>query len=93
MSIATVRGGIPWTKLVTISTAGRKYDFRAPSNHLMIRTGLKQIRIYWTLEDFTNDDNYIQRNEWEGPVEANGCWLRGVAGDCDLEITVFERRA
>ncbi len=94
MSIATVRGGIPHVTHMTIDSTGRYFQFFGTSCYIMFRTGLKQLKVYFTEADFDADTNYLgPYNEWEGPVEANGCWLKGDGGDCDVIFVEFERRA
>ena len=94
MSILTLRGGIPHIFRANIAhPTGRYHKFPATSNYLKLRTGLTQVKMYFSEKDFNDDENYIgPSNAWEGPVEANGIWLKGDAGAAEVELVVFLRR-
>lgn len=85
MSIATVRGGIPYVLRDTITTGiapagGRKVRLPFFINWLKIRAATNPCRLYFTLKDYEADENYVvvpvpnaatPHGEWEGPVETH----------------------
>lgn len=95
------RGGIPHVFRETIATVGRYHAFPWIIKYLQIRVSSNPCKLFFSLEDFTNDVNYIQvpvastttpYGEWQGPVEANGIWLKGVTGDSNIELVAYQRR-
>ena len=94
MSVLETRGGVPHIFRATIPhPAGRYHKFPAISKYLKIRTGLTQVKLYFTLADFNADTNYIGPNsEWEGPVEAKGVWMKGDGAASEVELVAFLRK-
>ena len=96
MSIQETRGGIPHIFRGAIpATDGRYHRFPQTSKYLMIETGLTQVKLYFTAEDFANDANYIGPvNEWEGPVESRGVWIMGDGAlAAEVRLVAFLRRS
>jgi hypothetical protein len=83
MSIATVRGGVPYVFRGAITTGvapagGRKVRLPFYIHFLKIRVADNPCRVYFTEADYLADENYIvvpvptnatPYGEWEGPVE------------------------
>ena len=105
--VATVRGGVPVIRRITVDTSGQKVRLPFYLLFLKIRNqGANPARVYFTEQDFDNDENYIvvpiiaaetPHGEWEGPVETHegaraNIYVRGDGGSTDLEIVLFQRR-
>ena len=86
MSIATIRGGIPYVlrdAAVTTGVApagGRKVRLPFFINWLKIRVEANDCKLYFTKADYEADENYVlihkaganyPYGEWEGPVETH----------------------
>lgn len=83
MSVATVRGGVPYVLRDAITTGvapagGRKVRLPFYINWLKIRASGNPCRLYFTEADYLADANYVVVPEpaaatpwgqWEGPVE------------------------
>jgi hypothetical protein len=83
MSVATVRGGIPYVLRDTITTGvapagGRKVRLPFYINWLKIRVTTNPCKLYFTEADYLADERYVlipeptdatPHGEWEGPVE------------------------
>lgn len=83
MSIATVRGGVPYVFRGDISTGvapagGRKVRLPFYINYLKIRASSAACKVYFTEADYAADTNYVTvpvaaaatpHGEWDGPVE------------------------
>lgn len=100
MSIAENRGGRVHVFRAIITTTGRKHEFRFDSKYLQIRVATSPCKIYFKEEDFTNDENYVEvpisststpYGEFQGPVETDAIWLRGVGGSSTIELVVYKR--
>jgi hypothetical protein len=73
---------------------------------LKVRTATNPCKVYFTEDDFTNNENYVSvpvptaecpLTEWEGPVElpANTppmVWIKGDSGTAAVELVGFQRR-
>jgi len=108
MSVMTVRGGIPFVVRDTaVTITGRVVNLPFLINSLHVRNkGAVVCRLYFTLADFTADENFIEipvasttypYGEWSGPVETamgpyENVYLRGVAGSANIELVAFQRR-
>lgn len=101
MSLFEGRGGIPNCQRLTVTTTGRRYGFDFTTKYIKIRVLTAPCKMYFSQEDFDNDANYVlipvpaadaPYGEWEGPVEAQGVWLKGVGGSSTVEMVVFQRR-
>lgn len=93
MSLMEIRGGIPDIFRATITSTGRYHKFKGTSKYLKVVTDETGVKLYFSEEDWTNDENYIgPHNEWEGPVEASEVWLRGDGADSEVELVAFLRR-
>jgi len=102
MSLAQTRGGIPRVFRDTITITGRKH--RAPFYTQFVKArneGAFPIRLYFTEADFDADSGYVTvpvsaaatpYGQWEGPVENDNFWMRGVGGSASIELTLFQRR-
>ena len=83
MSIATVRGGVPFVRRVAIKSGvapagGQKVRLPFYIHFLKIRVDSNPCRLYFTEADYLADENYVSipipsasapYGEWEGPVE------------------------
>jgi hypothetical protein len=83
MSVATVRGGVPYVLRATITTGvapagGRKVKLPFYINWLKIRVSGNPCRLYFTEAHYLADTSYViipeaaaatPYGEWEGPVE------------------------
>jgi hypothetical protein len=105
MSALGLRGHIPRNERFTAQTAVSADASRVhhsspqPCSHLQIRNeetaGGNGIRIYWRVEDFTDNERYFTidaASEYEGPAEAKEFWARSVGGDADLVAIFYLRR-
>lgn len=107
MSLVQLRGGVPHVARETVSTTGRGYVLPQPIFYLKIRTTANPVRIYFTEDDFNNDENYVlvpvaaaatPHGEWDGPVELPTLtpptiWMKGDGGNASVELVGFQRRA
>lgn len=100
MSVLTVRGGVPrvWRGSVT---ALRERGLPHYTNYIKVRVLSVPVKMYFTIEDATADDNYVlipipaaetPYGEWEGPVEADKLWFKSTAGAATVELVTFQRR-
>jgi len=106
MSVATVRGGVPYVLRDSVTTSGRKVRLPFYMNWLKVRVSGNPCRLYFTEEDFDADQNYVlipvpaaatPHGEWEGPVETcagshSDLWVRGDGGVSSIELVAFQRR-
>jgi len=108
MSIATVRGGVPYVIRDTIDTVGRALALPCDSLALIARNkGAAVIRLYFTAADWAADVRYVELpvasalqpyGEWAGPVETvagsdhSDLWVKAITSSSALELTVFQRR-
>ena len=94
MSIPESRGGHPHIFRASIPHPdGRNHKYPSTSKYLMMTTGLTGVKMYFTEADFNADENYIgPENQWEGPVETNGIWLKGDGGAAEIVLIAFLRR-
>lgn len=98
MSVLTVRGGIPRVYRMTIDETGVGWDFQFTTNWLKIRASTNPVRMYFTEDDYDNDEAYVLVPEgdrgWEGPAEADKVWLRCPVGGStsEVEMIAFQRR-
>ena len=79
MNGVQLRGGVPFVIREGITTAGRQVRLPTETFWLKLRNkGSNIIRLYFRLQDFTLDANYVEipiaaatapHGEWEGPVE------------------------
>lgn len=102
MSVVEVRGGWPQVFRDTITTTGRDHKFGFISKYIQIRVATSPCRVYFTEDDYTNNENYVEvpipattapYGEWEGPAELRQVWLRGVGGSSSVELVAYQRRA
>jgi hypothetical protein len=108
MSIMEARGGIPHVFRESVdNTTGRFHRFPFPCKHLIIRVTGNPCKLFFDELEFTKDGDSAASNhvlvpipaagtphgEWQGPVEANGVWLRGSGGASAVELVAFQRRA
>lgn len=102
MSVGVLRGGFPCVFRATIDDTGRVHDFRTPINAIVARNkGAAIVRMYFTLEDFTADANFVQlpvaaatapHGEWAGPAgDLAKIWLRSESGTNEVEVVGFQR--
>ena len=101
MSIGEGRGGIPHVRNITFDATGREHSFNGVSKWIRLRVSTFPCKVYFTLADFTADENYISipvaaaatpYGEWWGPVEASSIWIKGVGGSSVVELVVVKRR-
>jgi len=102
MTLLMSRGGIPDVFRDTITTTGREHNL--PFNAFAIKArnkGANVVRMYFTQADFNADAKFVElpvaaaaepHGEWEGPVEAEKIFLRGVGGSSAVEVVAFQRR-
>ncbi len=103
MSVLTLRGGVPRIRREAIVdgpytvglddtvTEGGVYGFN--TNYLQVRAETGPVRLFFTEESFTANDNYIEipaGETWGGPAETCKIWLRGPG---DVSIVAYQRRA
>ena len=102
MSVLTVRGGVPHVFRATIDTSGREHRLPNWSLYLIIRVATNPCKLYFSQADFDADANYVlvpiaaattPHGEWQGPVETEEVWLKGVTGSSAVELVTFQRRA
>jgi hypothetical protein len=101
MSLMQGRGGIPHIFRESVATSGWHHSFPFTCNFVIIRATSNPCKVYFSQADFDADKNYIlvpvpsastPHGEWSGPVEANGCWLKGSGGSSTVELVAFQRR-
>ena len=101
MSVLQVRGGVPHVFRATIDEAGRDHNLPSFASFMVIRVATNPCKIYFTLADFTANENYIlvpvpststPYGEWCGPVEIDKLWLKGSGGNSAVELVTFQRR-
>lgn len=92
MSILEARGGIPRIIERDVDTTGFFWDFKGTLKHLYIETDSTPVKIYFSEEDFTADTNYLSVNEWQGPVELRGIWLKGDGATSTVKMVPYYRR-
>jgi hypothetical protein len=101
MTVGEQRGGFPKVYREAVTTAGIDHHIRFITKYLKIRVSDFPCRIFFSQEDFDGDTNYIEvpvaaaatpNGEWEGPVEINRIWLKGIGGSSNIELVVFQRR-
>ena len=101
MPVQTVRGGVPRVQRLTIDTTGREVPLPFYSLHVKIRVLTNPCQLYFTPESFGGGADYVlipipaaetPYGEWEGPVEAQSLWLKGVGGNSTVELVAFQRR-
>jgi hypothetical protein len=99
MSVATVRGGVPYVLRTAIPVAGRDAVLPFMCLYLKVKTDAA-VELYFTEDDYNKDINYVLINPasaaephgWEGPVEAGTVWLKGASGTANIELVAFQRR-
>lgn len=100
MSILETRGGSPHIFRDTIDTTGRSHFIKSVSKWICIRVATNPCRIYFTEDDYTNDENYIEvpiaststpYGQWSGPIETNEIWLKGIGGNSVVEFVAIKR--
>lgn len=99
MSVATVRGGVPYVYRGPISQVGRMLNFPFHVLYLKVKTDA-DVKLYFTEDDYTAGVNFVlvavpsaaEPHGWEGPVEAGQVWLAGSAGAVNVEVVAFQRR-
>ena len=103
---AEIRGGIPRTRRITaFDTTGRAIVLqgnpgtRINTKWLRIQnTGGNALKVYWTLDDFTNDVHYMTvaatTGVLEGPIELDNAtfWAKAAAGTTTVEVMGIHRR-
>ena len=102
MSALGLRGHIPRNERFSAATAAGADASRVhhsspqPCSFLQIRNeGANDIKVYWRVEDFTNDEHYFtiaSTSEYEGPAEAKEFWVRSLVGPSDLVAIFYLRR-
>lgn len=101
MARATNRGGVPHVFRADIDTTGRHHGWPFWSKYLIIRASGAPCKVYFTKEDFDNDENYITvpvaaaatpHGEIQGPFETEGVHLKGDGGTSTIELVAFQRR-
>lgn len=94
MSIVGTRGGAPEVFRADVSTDGIYHFLKASSKWLCIKAKTNNCRVFFTEVDFTQDINYIEivvDTYWEGPLEINKIWFKGVEGASSIELVVARR--
>lgn len=91
------RGGIPRILRLVPDAVGRDVDLRFTSKFIQLSSeGAFPVRVYFTQPDFTANANYIElpatTGFFEGPVEAQKIWVRGVGGAGSLVGIFYARR-
>lgn len=100
MSILEQRGGVPHVFRADIDTTGRKHDFRQMAKYIQVQAVTNPVRLYFSLDDYTNDVNYLAVPVaaathpwgWEGPAEVSEIWLKGDGGTSSVQLVAFLRR-
>ena len=101
MSLFEGRGGIPHIWRETIDTGGRHHAFPFTSKYLQIRVATNPCKVFFTAEDMAADTGYVlvpvaststPYGEWQGPVEAQGVYLKGSSGNSVVELVAYQRR-
>jgi hypothetical protein len=92
VSVAQVRGGVPWVWRETVTDTGWAVRVPFQTNYMHIETATVAVKAYFTLADFVNDQDYIYIPpafgpypwKFQGPVELHPVqltvWLRSVGG-------------
>ena len=91
------RGGIPRVFRVTTDAVGGQHNFLAVTKYLQISNeGGDMLRVYFTEQDYTADQNYISlaavTGFFDGPVEAQSIWFRADTTTTDLFMVSYHRR-
>jgi len=103
MSVLQTRGGFPVIFNATVTTSGREHSPRVQTSYVQVYTTTNPVRVYFTEDDFTNDEHYIEvpiaaaANPWgwEGPVELGWegkIWFKGLGGDAGVTAIFYQRR-
>lgn len=107
MSAVQLRGGFPHVERPSVPTGGSSYSMPFATFWMKLRNkGANVVRVYFKLEDFTADANYVELpvaaatapyGEWEGPVEVDNYnqdtfWMRAITGASVVEVAAFQRR-
>lgn len=92
-----IRGGVPDVFRATIDTTGRDHGIASFTHFLQISNeGANDLRVYFTQEDFANDDKYIELDAvigfYEGPAEVGRVWFKAVGGNTDVFAIFYARR-
>lgn len=107
MSVLQIRGGFPHVFREDITTTGQPHRPKKQINYLQVYTLTNPVKVYFTQDDFDNDQNYVlvpvpaleDMPGWEGPVELadyqNGgptIWFKGSGGTASITAVFYQRR-
>ena len=101
MSVMETRGGWPHVIRASLTTTGRELQIPFVTKFVQIRTADFPARVYFTQENFDNDDGYIEvpvaaaatpYGEWSGPTEIQSIWIKGIGGTASIELVAYQRR-
>lgn len=95
MTVGETTGGLPYVLRETFTTTGRKVNLKINPQWICIRVSSAPCKVYFTQDDFDNDENYVGINissdlspygEWKSKITANYIWIRGFNGSSDVEL-------
>lgn len=79
----------------TFTSTGRKVNLYINPKWICIRVSGRPCKVYFSQEDFDNDENYIGINdistlspygEWKSRIDSGFIWIRGFNGLSDVEL-------
>jgi hypothetical protein len=96
MSLVQTRGGWPHVFRAEIPTTGRLHDPKKWTSYLQVYAATNDVHLYFSQEDFDNDENYIvveADESWEGPAEVRGVWFKAQTAAANVVAIFYQRRA
>lgn len=101
MSVMTGRGGVPHVWRATVTVGGVVHQLHARCFYLQLKTVTNPVKLYFTQEDFDNDEHYIavaiasatEPHGFAGPVTADRVWLKGNGGSAAVELVSYDRQS
>lgn len=98
-----VRGGVPLIRRRLVPVGGERHQPKNAFKHVQISNeGANNLRVYFTLADFTADasltatDGYIELANttgfFDGPAEGKEIWWRPIGGTTQIVAIFYQRR-